>query len=206
MKNYNDNYQFTTNISNLFLREIKPALNGLKVLDLGCGPGEYLRQMGPGSLGVDGSTINLAAAQAKGLRVQHADLNSLIDTGERFQCVFMSHVMEHVESPINLLRYANRMLDDNGMLVVSIPNERSIIHLKHPYFTGDGNHLYSFSIENMHELLLVTEFDCDKVIYEYENAMSTRLQINSLLRLFNFMPTCVRSLGAWAYWFIAYKR
>ena len=66
MKNHDDNYQFTTNVSNLFLREIKPALNGLKVLDLGCGPGEYLRQMGPGSLGVDGSTINLAAAQAKG--------------------------------------------------------------------------------------------------------------------------------------------
>ena len=125
--------------------------------------------------------------------MQHADLNSSIDTGEHFQCVFKSHGVEHVESPINLLRYANRMLDDNGMLVVSIPNERGIIHLKYPYFTGDSNHLYSFSIENMRELLLVTEFSCDKVIFEYETAMTSSLQINSLLRLFTLTSTCVRS-------------
>lgn len=86
-------------------------------------------------------------------------------------CLHVAYILENIENPIQLLRFAWDSLLPNGMLVISVPNEDSLIHLRYPYFTGDGNHLYSFSENNMDELLEYTGFEMGHHHYDYQTAM-----------------------------------
>jgi SAM-dependent methyltransferase len=203
---YTSNYSFGSDVSVVFKKEIFPLLRNLKVLDLGCGTGEYLQHFGQDSLGLDISPKNLDKAKKEGLRVKKCDLQNPINVKEKFDAVFISHLLEHMENPIELLRFANSCLKDNGILVLSIPNEISIMHLKYPYYEFKGNHLYGFTINNIYELLEYTGFDVDKIRFDFYTALTRKLGINNLIRILNLLPRPLKSRFAWAFWFVAKKK
>ena len=202
---YIKTYKFTTDISYIYRKDIHKLLANRKVLDLGCGTGEYLKYFGEGSLGLDISPRNIAEAQKANLNVKLFDFNNPIALGEQFEYVFFSHVLEHLESPINFLRFINKSLVEDGKLIISVPNENSLIHLFYPYFTGDGNHLYSFSEKNLKELLTVAGFRVDLVIYDYYTSLTAKLGINAFLGAFNLFPKFISYPMAWAFWVVASK-
>ena len=163
---YSSSYKFGSDESYLFHKKLLALLKGKKVLDLGCGTGEYLKYFGEQSLGLDVSPNNLVEAKKKKLRTIKMDLNQPQDLNESFDAVFVSHLLEHLDSPVNFLRYSNRHLNPKGMLIITVPNELSIIHLKYPYYTHDGNHLYGFTMSNMKEILFATGFEILDVYYD----------------------------------------
>jgi 2-polyprenyl-3-methyl-5-hydroxy-6-metoxy-1,4-benzoquinol methylase len=203
---YEKNYNFSSTPSYIFNNNLSSVLSGLKVLDIGCAEGEYLRFFGPGSVGLDLSANNVETAKSKGLEVNQMNLNNPKLLDEKFESVFMSHILEHVENPIKLLRYANDSLLQGGKLVISVPNEEGLIHLKYPYYTGDGNHLYSFSKNNMFELLKYTGFEIEHFYYDYQTAMTAKLKLDGALNLLNILPRKIKTKFAWAYWVIASKK
>lgn len=204
---YSDkNYKFIGDLSSVFIKNIYQRLKGKTVLDLGCGSGVYLKQFSKESVGIDGSPQNVALSGELGHKIFQMDLNSPYNLDQKFDAVFSSHVIEHVESPIAYLRYANNHLIEGGILVLSIPNEDGLIHLKHPYFTRDGNHLYAFSIDNIQELLFCTGFNQIECIYDVQTALTRRLKIGWLLELImQLSPGFIKKKLAWSYWFVAIK-
>src|SRR5262249_45960923 len=103
---------------------VRKVCGSLPVLDLGCAKGAYLREFGPGSIGVDVSRPNLERCRALGLSVMEADLNQELPfPAQSFPVVFCSHVLEHVDAPIELLRQCNRVLTQEGTLVLGLPIE-----------------------------------------------------------------------------------
>lgn len=58
----------------------------------------------------------------QGYNVRCMDATSEEDVGERFDVVFIGDVIEHVENPTNLLRFAKRHLLPNGRILVATPN------------------------------------------------------------------------------------
>lgn len=203
---YVKTYKFGTEVSQVFANKVLPLTHNKKVLDVGCGTGEYLKYFSPESLGLDISPLNLEEAQKNNLRVKQADLNAPPALEEKFDCVFCSHVLEHVENPISLLRYIYDHLEADGTAIISIPNENSLIHLKYPYFTMNSNHLYSFSIANMKELLMHTGFELLEVHYDYYTEMTNRAGINKVLEKLDYLPRSLKTKVSWAYWFIATKK
>ncbi len=202
---YNSKYRFGTDVSYLFKDKILPLLKNKKVLELGCGTGEYLLYSSPNSLGLDISPLNLKKASKKGLRVKRFDLNNPRHFAEKYELVFASHILEHIDCPVCLLKFANQCLVGNGRIIISIPNENSFMHLKYPYYTCDGNHLYGFTVSNMIELLGYTGFKVTQVHFDYYSTLTRRLKINKLLRVLDFMPPLFRTPFAWAFWFIGEK-
>jgi 2-polyprenyl-6-hydroxyphenyl methylase/3-demethylubiquinone-9 3-methyltransferase len=88
-----------------FGREKETALNGLSILDVGCGGGlmsEPLARLGAQVVGVDASPGNIAAARlhAKSQEVtvdyRLGDPTDVLDPGERFDVVLALEVVEHV--------------------------------------------------------------------------------------------------------------
>jgi SAM-dependent methyltransferase len=99
-----------------------------RVLDLGCGRGaflEVLRAQGIAGLGVDASPEAIGDCRARGLEAVQGDaLAFLEETADRFDGVFLCHLIEHFipQDAQRLLRLCARVTNSGGVLVVVTPN------------------------------------------------------------------------------------
>ena len=203
---YIKQYKFKTDVSPIFLKEIIPLTRGKKVVDLGCGQWEHLKYFGSESIGFDISPKNIEMARKYGMKVKRSNMNRPPRLPEKYEVVFSSHLIEHLENPVDFLRYTKKLIRNNGLLVLSFPNEYSVIHLKHPYFTYNGNHLYSLSLRNIEELLEYVGYKEVTVYYDYYTALSRNLGIDPLLGIINYFPEPVRQYLAWSFWIVAKKK
>ena len=116
------------------------------VIDLGCGLGEFLRQLrdaGVAAIGVDSSAAACAACEAEGLRAVHADVRSYLQVdGPAVDGVFNGGLLEHLDrGDVEALvaRVADR-LEPGGLFVTVLPNPASILtHLT--VFHEDPTHV-----------------------------------------------------------------
>lgn len=101
-----------------------------KVLDVGCGAGGNLKTLQDQGWDPHGIEISeVAAAHARELvigNIHTGTLESAPFPPKSFDLVFMSHSLEHLPSPVDALRRVHRLLKDDGLLVISVPNLSSL--------------------------------------------------------------------------------
>jgi SAM-dependent methyltransferase len=100
-----------------------------RVLDIGCGRGEFLEVLREHSIPGEGIDLNpgsVDVSRAKGLTVHQADAIAYLnaESGESFDGIHMSHLLEHVAFPtaIRLLEESVDHLKPGGVLAVETPN------------------------------------------------------------------------------------
>lgn len=182
-----------------------------RILDVGCGIGIYLEVLGERGIGVDISHPDLKVAKEKGLKVIRIDANRKLPFKDHsFDTVLLSHVLEHVYSPIELLRESYRVLSDGGITIVGLPVENSLSNLsgRDSYYSRHEGHLYSFSLENIKILLKKVGFVVEnKTIVEPWPA--GRLEkiglLNITKRLMQFLPSSLGIFLSNGYWVIGSK-
>ncbi|HTD06137.1 class I SAM-dependent methyltransferase [Undibacterium sp.] len=99
-----------------------------KLLDIGCGSGDFLllaKQAGWQTLGIDLDSKACEVAQSKGLRVINAGIEEVGKLQEQFDCLFCSHILEHTYDPNSLLRLMKSVLKPGGRILLSLPNSQS---------------------------------------------------------------------------------
>lgn len=102
-------------------------LSATRILDVGCGTGALgarLRQDRERSIvGITYSLQESELASGRLSQVICADLNSFdfSSLGE-FDCVILSHILEHLYSPENLLERLKGVLGPESVVVVALPN------------------------------------------------------------------------------------
>ncbi len=110
----------------LILRFIKPKPGEkLKILDLGCGRGEFLNSLDPEIFQKYGIEINPQGYQdclKKQIHAFNQDIKAVDFKDEFFDCVTLWHVIEHLENPHETLKVINRILKKDGILVIATPN------------------------------------------------------------------------------------
>lgn len=102
---------------------------GGRLLEIGCGSGEFLQRMqwlGWTVEGVDFDPAAVAAARSRGLNVHEGRVEQLGYHDAGFDAIVLSHVIEHLHDVQGLLRECRRLLRPNGHLVVVTPNTRSL--------------------------------------------------------------------------------
>ena len=110
------------------------AKPGGRLLEIGCGSGATLQSMqqkGWHVTGLDFDGGAVSNARSKGLDVRHGQLSAQGFADESFDVVAMSHVIEHVPSPSELLAECHRILKPGGVLVALTPNADSSLHRCH---------------------------------------------------------------------------
>lgn len=105
-------------------------LDGMRVLDVGCGNGQYharLRAAGASVLGADLSTGMLAAARsagAAGLFASDAEALAVVDRG--FDAALAMHMLYHVPRPAGAVAELARALRPGGKLVAAVGGPRHL--------------------------------------------------------------------------------
>ncbi len=139
----------------MYLRRVP----GGELLDVGCGGGAQLVQMrslGWRVVGVDPDERAVAmATRDHGLDVRRGTLEEQRFPSDRFDAVILSHVIEHVHDPMDLLRECGRVLKPGGRLVVVTPNAASLGHRRlRASWIGlqPPRHLYLFACATLRRL------------------------------------------------------
>ncbi|MFC7665558.1 bifunctional 2-polyprenyl-6-hydroxyphenol methylase/3-demethylubiquinol 3-O-methyltransferase UbiG [Methylorubrum suomiense] len=106
-------------------------LDGLTVVDIGCGGGvlsEPLARLGARVTGLDPATANIAAAQAhaagEGLDIDYRaeTIEAVVAGGARFDVVLAMEVVEHVADRAGFLRAASTAVKPGGLLFAATIN------------------------------------------------------------------------------------
>jgi SAM-dependent methyltransferase len=144
--------------------------NRRKILDIGCGPGFFLkrgRERGWKGLGIEPSRQAAEFAKELGIEVMNCFLNKAeLEKGdERFDVIHMSEVLEHVTDPISLCKSAYTLLDKGGIICIVVPNDynplQKVLREKlgfQPYWLAPPHHINYFTFDSLKGLLQRTGF------------------------------------------------
>ena len=143
---YNLPYQYTIQAKVLFGRKVmrykqwemdhiadylKTHANGGAILDMGCSTGHMVEILSNhfGANRIHGADIHIDLVKRnrkvfKNNQFHHVQ-NGFYEGHEgRYSVVTLMHVLEHVDYPVQTLKKIQSLLSDNGVLVLSVPQDR----------------------------------------------------------------------------------
>jgi SAM-dependent methyltransferase len=98
-----------------------------QALSVGCGAGETevaLVEKGVRVVGIPLDTIIAESARIRGIELMPPDFRVALDrlSGERFDCIFLLHVLQYIREPQWLLKTCAGRLTDRGRILLLVPN------------------------------------------------------------------------------------
>ena len=99
------------------------GLGRKRVLDIGCGYGEYLRAFGQGSVGLTTTREEVAYGSRVGLDIREGNAEELstLSLGDAFEAVWANNLFEHLLSPHAFLVMLKPHVAPNAALVLGVP-------------------------------------------------------------------------------------
>jgi SAM-dependent methyltransferase len=128
---------FEARNDNRIIREaLSRQLHVRTVLDVGCNTGTLLESLDDGivKFGIEPSARARFAAENKGI-VVHGSTVSDIPSGSAYDCVMAVDVIEHLPDPTALLEDMFKVVNPNGILILSTGNPAAAVWYK--VFKGD---------------------------------------------------------------------
>ncbi len=135
-----------------------------RLLDIGCGSGDWLKRMCELGWRGEGTDFDAAAvdiARTNGLQVHYGALKDLDFPRDTFDAITMNHVIEHVPDPIALIAECWRILKPGGRIVLATPNIESLGHRifkEHWRGLEPPRHLHVLSPASVYECLTAVGF------------------------------------------------
>lgn len=166
-------------LSGIFNRE----LTDCQVLDIGCGEGfflNYARRRGAKIFGVDYSCSGMQAHNPQLLPYLTVDdLNSYVSNKiaeeKKYDVIWCSNVLEHVLDPVALLLSFKKLIAKNGIVVITVPNDFSIIqntalrlgHIKEKFWVTVPDHLHYFCKDSLKSICEHTNWEIIDLISDF---------------------------------------
>lgn len=153
---YDERYDFLESVLSIKER---------RILDIGCGPGYFLKRgmdRGWSVLGVEPSKQAASHAESLGVEVINSFLDdaSAIDSTSPFNAIHLSEVLEHVPEPREILYKTYELLEDGGIIAAIVPNDynpvQNVLRYKmdfEPYWLAPPHHINYFNFDSMERLL-----------------------------------------------------
>ncbi|MCA1679980.1 MAG: class I SAM-dependent methyltransferase [Actinobacteria bacterium] len=158
----------------------EPPHCGARALDIGVGSGDFLKRLAARGWEPWGIEANPSAAEAARQRCGLASGRIVVARAEdvsfahgTFDLITAHHVVEHLHDPMGVLSKAQTWLSDDGRLVLTMPNVKSLESrlFGRLWFGLDlPRHLYHFDPDTITELLGRSGFEAIDVVPEYDAA------------------------------------
>ena len=136
-----------------------------KILDIGAGSGSFLASMkalGWDPYGVDISPEAIERARGLGAKMFLGEVQNASFPERFFDVITLRAVLEHVHQPVETLRAVHRILKDQGMVYIVVPNIASLnfrLFGRFWYALEAPRHLYAYSPSVMRRLARKTGFE-----------------------------------------------
>jgi 2-polyprenyl-3-methyl-5-hydroxy-6-metoxy-1,4-benzoquinol methylase len=146
----------TINLNNK-LNLINSIAKGKKILDYGCGVGDYLEHMQKNGYDVLGMEPNESARKISQSKIgqQKVISTELEEIQEKFDVITLWHVLEHIPNLNEIINQLKNHLTENGRLVIAVPNHQSYDAAYYGKFWAAYDvprHLWHFTETSMHKL------------------------------------------------------
>ncbi len=180
-----------------------------KILDIGCGDGNFLSSFSPNNkyklYGVEPNPIgyNLCKQRIKD-NIFNKELLDCKFSTNYFDVVTMWHVFEHIYKPNEELKEINRILKDEGFLIIAVPNINSLGFkiCKMNWFHLDApRHLYHYTPITIKKILNKNGFRILKIafpFYEFPldiyHSLLSYLTKDKFIRVLFMLPVLIFSL------------
>lgn len=149
-----------------------------KILEIGCGHGVGIlefHRLGFDIVGIEPDEINVNHINRKiGKQIVSHGMIENIELYEKFDCIWMSHVFEHLVDPIDFLKKIKHNMTSTGFIFIEVPN----VEKRNDYrkFTSVP-HAYNFSKISLTNILNkvgfnVLECDCIRPPKKIEGALN----------------------------------
>ena len=170
-------------------KKIIPYQGQGRILDIGCGSGRalsLLRERGWDTYGVEANSQAVDIARNKlNLKVSLGNISNVDFQSNFFDVAMMTHSLEHMPNPKDILRKVNKILKTGGNLIITVPNVDSFgaRYFKQFWLGWDPpRHLYAFSLRTLKKMLQAVDgFKIKRIKYELGSA-TLRESLTYLLR------------------------
>lgn len=172
------------------VRKAAGPARGRRLLDIGCGPGTFLRAVKGEGWDVVGTEMNPEPPRQFGLEVV-SDIGEL-PAGKKFDCVTLWHSLEHLPEPRSTLQRVRQLLASDGVLMIAVPDFGGLqatifgkewLHLDVP------RHLFHFDRRALSNLLTTSGFTpvrWSHQEFEYDLMGWSQSALNKVSRPSNF--------------------
>lgn len=168
------------------------TLKKKKVVEIGCGGGEYLslmKQTGAKAYGIEYSKNSVDHCQKNGLKVSPGfiDREYFQLDGAPFDAFFMINFLEHLPDPNSTLTGIYNNLSDDAVGLVEVPNFDMILR-KNLFFEFITDHLLYFTHETLKTILTLNGFEIlnTKMIW-YDYIISAQVKKRKKLNFLNLI-------------------
>lgn len=121
-------------------------------LDIGCGSGVYLKALNQYYPKMSLSGYDVSVHNKKDIEViqgvKYFYSGDLKDINEKYDLIILSHVLEHVSSPVDFLNVIKGLLSEHGRLIIQVPNV-----VENPIDLFVYDHVSHFSIDVLSKFL-----------------------------------------------------
>ncbi len=109
------------------------ALRDKKVLDLGCGYGEYMQLFGKGSVGITTTPHEVEYGKARGIDIRTGNVERIDELGlpQDFDAIWANNLFEHLLSPHAFLLKLKTVAKPGARLILGVPVIPRIASLMH---------------------------------------------------------------------------
>ena len=169
--------------------DVTPCPRPGRVLDIGCGNGKTLDRFSAEGWRTSGVELNPSIAERarqRGHDVFCGELAGAKFPEAHFEAVIIEHTLEHVGSPVALIREVHRILQPGGYFKIVVPNFGGLLARTFGqdwYMLDVPRHLYQFTPRTLRRLLESNGFIVDllrthsrpaHVVHSLEYAMARR--------------------------------
>jgi 2-polyprenyl-3-methyl-5-hydroxy-6-metoxy-1,4-benzoquinol methylase len=153
---------YTLNWKIRVIKKAIPNSTEVRILDYGCGTGEFLQKCKSNGWQIEGIEPSEHARIKAQLNCNHHIAPTIDDVPTKeFNIISLWHVLEHVPELNSTLSALHNKLQKNGRLLVALPNPNALDaqHYKTHWAAYDvPRHLWHFNQENIERLLLNNGF------------------------------------------------
>lgn len=172
-------------IKRAYLNEVLSTMelfHDCKILDVGCGTGGVLQTIknhGGDAYGIEASQgrYNLCSKLFGSLKIKNINVENLEfkTFNKKFDLIISSHVLEHCFDPIIFIKRIKYLLNDNGFIIISVPNFFTDFILNTSFY---ALHMHFFTQESLTYLFESNGLKVSKLIVGEELVIVAQILMN----------------------------